>query len=224
MRNRLYIFGGYDGVQRLNDFYYFTLPNESGEFGTFGSEEFPRSSLLGDLRSWIGNPVFSDVLLVITDEATKAIRKVPAHKLLLSRCAYFAAMFSDLPLHEKTQQSGCEIQLGTMRFEVLIQMLTYLYTDECQITIDNVMEIFEQSDQLGIERLKQMCEQAILMNLDTDNAAGILLASDQHSADRLRKRTLDFIVQNFDTVSKSASFESLARSDVELVIEILKLR
>ena len=69
-----------------------------------------------------------------------------------------------------------------------------------------------------------MCEQAILMNLDTDNAAGILLASDQPSADRLRKRTLDFIVQNFDTVSKSASFESLARSDVELVIEILKLR
>lgn len=102
MRNRLYIFGGYDGVQRLNDFYYFTLPNESGEFGTFGCEEFPRSSLLGDLRSWIGNPVFSDVLLVITDETTKALRKVPAHKLLLSRCAYFAAMFSDLPLHEKT--------------------------------------------------------------------------------------------------------------------------
>jgi hypothetical protein len=62
------------------------------------------------------------------------------------------------------------------------------------------------------------------MNLDTDNAAGILLASDQHSADRLRKRTLDFIVQNFDTVSKSTSFEQLLRSDVDLVVEILKAR
>jgi hypothetical protein len=39
-----------------------------------------------------------------------------------------------------------------------MQMLTYLYTDECQITIENVMEIFEQSDQFGIERLKLMCE------------------------------------------------------------------
>jgi hypothetical protein len=62
------------------------------------------------------------------------------------------------------------------------------------------------------------------MNLDTDNAAGILLASDQHSADRLRKRTLEFIVQNFDAVSKSSSFEQLARTDVDLVLEILKLR
>jgi hypothetical protein len=40
------------------------------------------------------------------------------------------------------------------------------------------MEIFEASDQFGIERLKVLCEHAILMNLDTDNAAGILLASD----------------------------------------------
>ena len=104
MRNRLYIFGGYDGVQRLNDFYYFTLPNESREFGNYGADEgFPKSNLLNDLRSWIGNPVFSDVMLVITDFNTKATRKVPAHKLMLSRCAYFAAMFSDLPLHQKTQ-------------------------------------------------------------------------------------------------------------------------
>jgi hypothetical protein len=101
MRNRLYIFGGYDGVQRLNDFYYFTLPNEVGELGQ-ESDGFPRSNLLADLKSWITNPVFSDVTLVINDETTKAVRKVPAHKLLLSRCAYFAAMFSDLPIHEKT--------------------------------------------------------------------------------------------------------------------------
>ena len=101
MRNRLYIFGGYDGVQRLNDFYYFTLPNEVGELGA-EAEGFPRSNLLADLKSWITNPVFSDVTLVITDEAD-TVRKVPAHKLLLSRCAYFAAMFSDLPIHEKTQ-------------------------------------------------------------------------------------------------------------------------
>jgi len=43
-----------------------------------------------------------------------------------------------------------------------------------------------------------MCEQAILNNIDAENAAAILFASDQHSADRLREASMDFIVQNFD--------------------------
>jgi hypothetical protein len=69
-----------------------------------------------------------------------------------------------------------------------------------------------------------MCEQAILNNLDTENAAAILFKSDQHSADRLREASMDFIVQNFDQVSKSTAFEQLARTDVDLVLEILKRR
>lgn len=86
------------------------------------------------------------------------------------------------------------------------------------------MQLFESADLLGIDRLKFMCEQAILNNIDTENAAAILHASDQHSADRLREASMEFIVNNFDQVSKSPGFEQLARTDVELVIEILKRR
>lgn len=86
------------------------------------------------------------------------------------------------------------------------------------------MALFESADLLGIDRLKFMCEQAILNNIDTENAAAILHASDQHSAERLREACMEFIVSKFDQVSKSAGFELLARSDVDLVIEILKRR
>ena len=86
------------------------------------------------------------------------------------------------------------------------------------------MELFETADLFGIERLKFMCEQAIINNIDCDNAAAILHASDQHSAMRLREQTMEFIINNFDGVSKSPGFEQLARTDVELVIEILKAR
>jgi hypothetical protein len=60
--------------------------------------------------------------------------------------------------------------------------------------------------------------------LDTENAAAILFKSDQHSADRLREASMEFIVNNFDRVSKSTAFEQLARTDVDLVLEILKRR
>ena len=79
-------------------------------------------------------------------------------------------------------KAGAQLKLEKIRFEVLIEVLTYLYTDECQITLNNVMELFELADLWGVERLKFMCEQAIINNIDTDNAAAILHASDQHSA------------------------------------------
>ena len=62
--------------------------------------------------------------------------------------------------------------------DVLMEVLTYLYTDECQITLNNVMQLFETADLFGIDRLKFMCEQAIINNIDTENASAILHASD----------------------------------------------
>ena len=73
-------------------------------------------------------------------------REVPAHKLFLSRCPYFATMFQNTPLHERTNKAGASLKLEKIRYEVLIEVLTYLYTDECQITLNNVMELFETAD------------------------------------------------------------------------------
>ena len=168
MKNRLYIFGGYDGSQRLNDFYYFVLAEQKHH------AELPSSTLNSDLKSWVGNKDFSDVTLLLEVEN----KSIYAHKLILSRCPYFAAMFSESPLHERTSKPGCTIKLEKIRCDVLMEVLTYLYTDECQITLHNVMQLFETADLFGIDRLKFMCEQAIINNIDTENAAAILHASD----------------------------------------------
>lgn len=58
MKNCLYIFGGYDGVQRLNDFYYFVLSEQR-------NPELPKSTLTSDLKSWIANPENSDFVLIV---------------------------------------------------------------------------------------------------------------------------------------------------------------
>lgn len=95
MKNRLYIFGGYDGVQRLNDFYYYVLSEQK-------NPELPKSTLHSDLKSWIGNPEHSDFTFVLEPEH----KQVAAHKLILSRCPYFATMFQKTPLHEKMNKAG----------------------------------------------------------------------------------------------------------------------
>lgn len=74
------------------------------------------------------------------------------------------------------------------------------------------MELFIAADRFGIERLKSMCEQVIITNIDTENAEAILHASDIHNAASLREVALNFILHNFDhdQVSKSAAFEQLS--------------
>lgn len=61
----LYVFGGYDGQNRLNDFMAFRLADEV-------NVEIPESSLISDLRNSLLNPKFAD----ITFQMDGGVRKV----------------------------------------------------------------------------------------------------------------------------------------------------
>jgi hypothetical protein len=45
-----------------------------------------------------------------------------------------------------------------------------------------------------------------------------------HQAAGLRTKVLAFVLQNFDSVSKTHAFEEMARTNVDLVVEVLKKR
>merc|ERR1712217_269188 len=110
------------------------------------------------------------------------------------------------------------------RTEFFLALLEYLYTDEVEISLDIAMDLFVAADQFGVERLKRLCEKKILISINIDSAATILQAANMHIAHGLRQSCMDFILRNFDAVSKTAAFEEMGRSNVELVFEILKRR
>jgi hypothetical protein len=78
----LYIFGGYDGQQRLNDFWQFKLATEV-------NIDIPSSSLVSDLRGFLNETKLSDVTFIVEG------KPVYAHKLLCMRCSYFRAISTD---------------------------------------------------------------------------------------------------------------------------------
>jgi hypothetical protein len=86
------------------------------------------------------------------------------------------------------------------------------------------MEIFIAADRFCIERLKRICEKTILNSIDLNNVASIFQAADLHGACALRESSLRFLLSNFDAVSKTTSFTAMARSNIELVLEILAKR
>ncbi|KAF4666579.1 meprin and TRAF y domain-containing protein MATH domain-containing protein [Perkinsus chesapeaki] len=213
-RGGLCIFGGYDGQNRLNDFRKFTLGSEV-------NVEIPESTLLADLRAMVDDPTWSDVVFEVEG------KRVYAHKMMCVRCPYFQAMFSpSLNMKESSMSANeCIPIQGGVTHIAFKGVLEFLYTDQVhQLTVDSAMDLFMTADQFGIDRLKKICEKEILQSINIDNAPTILQAADMHAASGLRKRCLDFILRNFDAISKTTAFEEMGRQNVELLLEILRMR
>jgi len=107
-------------------------------------------------------------------------------------------------------------------YEIILSILYFLYTDQCKVTLENVMGLFKVADIYGIRKLKSICEQTIISNITISNAATIFQEADRHYADSLREVSLKFILKNFDQISKTEGFEKLVLENGDLVVEILR--
>lgn len=204
----MYVFGGYDGSERLNDFIRF-------DFAVYDlSFEVPPSSIISDLLSMVNDETLSDVDFLVEGQT------VHAHKALLMRSSYFRALFLG-PMRESTQSV---IRIEQVSHPIFLQVLEYLYTDRVNIPLENAMELFQAADLFCIPRLKTMCEKRMLQSITVENAATIFHASDLHTATALRRKTLKYILSHFEDVSKTQSFEEMGRCNMELVFEILRNR
>lgn len=127
-------------------------------------------------------------------------------------------------LGEMAESSQAVVNVEIVRHPIFLAVREYLYTDTVAIPLDIAMELFVAADCFGIPRLQAMCEQKLLESMTVENAATIFLTADTHSATSLRDKVLGYILLHFEAVSKTAAFEDMVRSNVELVFEILKSR
>ena len=137
-KDSLYVFGGYDGSNRLNDFLEF-------RFG-FGGADIPASSLVTDLKQLVNSELLSDVTFVVEGQ------EVPAHKVLCLRCPYFRALLTG----DMRESLMDRIAINDVRKDIFLRLLEYLYTDDVEVDLDMAMELFQAADQFGVERLKRM--------------------------------------------------------------------
>lgn len=207
-QDSMYIFGGYDGSERLNDFIRFDFAAYDLNF------EVPPSTLVSDLRGLVDDDTMSDITFIVENQP------IYAHKLMLMRSPYFRALF----LGDMRESRLSTIRIEEVRHSVFLCILEYLYTDTVRINLEEAMELFEAADLYCIPRLKTMCEKRMIQSINVETAATIFHAADMHTATALRRKALKFIVAHFEEVSKTESFEEMGRSNMELVFEVLRNR
>lgn len=195
-----YIFGGYDGANRLNDFLRYRFEVDDGPLAA------TPSTIIADIRKYVNNDLLSDIQFIIEGQA------VFAHKILCLRCPYFHNMLTG----EYMESRASAITIPDVKYNTFVLLMEYLYTDDVAISIDTAMELFQVADRFGIDRLKTLCEQEMLRAIDIDTAAHILFTADEHHAENLRERCMNFILLHFDEVSRTGGFEEMGRTNVDL--------
>ncbi|GMF25566.1 unnamed protein product [Phytophthora lilii] len=132
-----------------------------------------------------------------------------------------------------TQCRGCvqmmestarEVEIADVSRKTFLSLLEYVYTDRLVAAEDDLKDLFVAADRYGIESLKCLCAQKLLKSVCVDNVASILQAADQHNSPSLRDECFAFTLRNFDTVSKTPSFLDMARTNIELALQILQQR
>lgn len=204
--NFLYVFGGYNGVTVLNDFYKFRLKPVS----------VPPSGLVQDMGRLINNPELGDVAFLVEGKEVHANRAI-----LAVRSDYFKVMLYSGGMRESIE-AGTPIELKDVSYAVFLKVMEYLYTDTVRdISLDVGIHLLIVSEQFMLDRLKALCEDYIRRDVNVDNVIGILVTSHQHNASGLKDIALEFILKNLNEPVIMKGLTDL-KSEPELLVEIIK--
>ncbi|KAI9911314.1 hypothetical protein PsorP6_009036 [Peronosclerospora sorghi] len=172
------------------------------------------NTVISHLRTLVNNQLASDVTFTVEGSP------IYAHKSLCIRCKYFEAMFTG----EMRESTAREVEIVDTDRATFLSLLEYVYTDRLSVAGEDLMELFIAADRYGIESLKHLCAQKLLTSVCVQNVASILQIADQHNDPSLRDECLNFTLRNFDSVSKTSSFQDMARTNIELALQILQQR
>ena len=143
---------------------------------------------------------FSDVKLV-----TVCGKELNAHKCILAAgSSTFAAMFK----HDMLEKKSNIVKISDVRYEVLKEMLRFIYTDYVENIANVVTELFIASDKYDIQDLKNKCENSISNGITVETAIQIFEFADKYNAVNLKNQAMHFMKSNIDSIMKNDAFKN----------------
>lgn len=158
------------------------------------SYHFQRTFVITDAFKQIWNTSFlSDVDFVFNDGII-----LHAHRLLL--CLRSVKMYNEM--HDNRSHT-IKIEIEKYTSKTMIQFVKYLYTDDCDITNENVAELIEIAKDYQVESLDSYCQKFISSNL---NPWQLLQLSLKSGYDDIKNEAIRGIAKNFTSSLMHPSF------------------
>lgn len=129
--------------------------------------------------------------------------------LLAARSETFRSMFAQQPIHAITSRDS-PYSLPTIRPEVFLTALDYIYANCCTLTNDLAADVMSLAIEYGLDGLRRLSARFLLDGLSNETACEVLQSSVLHAQPDMLQKSLDFTMKNARNVMKSEGFQELS--------------
>ena len=153
-------------------------------------------------------------------DSKKCKMVIPAHKLVLAiGSPVFYAMFYG-GLADKSDS----INLPDCEYESLLELFRFLYSDEVDLTADNVMQVLYLAKKYIVRALVDKCVEYLGENLDGSNVFSVMDCAQIYDEKRLLEQCWCAVDKYAEDAVKSTGFITIEKSVLEMLVERDTLR
>ena len=168
----------------------------------------------------VSNAEFSESQKTRGQKAKKKAKMViPAHKFVLSISSpVFYAMFFG-----KMAETADSIELPDCEYVSVLEFFRYLYSDEVNLSGNNVMHVFYLATKYMVPSLAEKCNDYLRAHVEGSNVFSVLLHAQKFEVKDLESQCWEVIKTKAVEAVNSDEFVTLERSLVETVVKMEKL-
>ncbi|CAB4008512.1 BTB POZ domain-containing 6-B-like [Paramuricea clavata] len=139
-----------------------------------------------------------------------------AHKYVLATSsAVFKAMF-----YGDLAEKNSVLHLSDTDEKGLEEFLRFLYTDECNLTTDNVVSVINLSKKYIVPSLTEKCVKAVERMLKAENVMSFLEQATHFDERKLQTSCLKFIKSNTKQVVASEHFNNISQKTLASLLKL----
>ena len=174
-----------------------------------------RSTIRERCQAIFNKELLSDVKFVVRDsQGGSESKTIPVHKFVLaiSSPVFFAMFYGDLAeTKEFVEICDCE-------YESLLELFRFIYSDEANLTPDNVMQLLYLAKKYMLPSLAEKCTVFLEKNLDASNVFHVLADVQKYEEKDLLDHCWKVIEKETDKAVKSDGFVTIERSVLEEIV------
>jgi len=173
-----------------------------------------RSSIKERVMFLLNKDILSDVKFVVPSGESESKKVISAHKFVLAISSpVFFAMF-----YGKMAETTDSIELPDCDYESLLELFRFMYTDEANLSGNNVIQVSYLAKKYMVPSLVGKCAEYLRDSLDASNLFSVVADARKFEDNDLEDVCWEMIEKQTKEALRSDEFVTVERSVVESVV------